>query len=520
MNSALKTESMLVYLSYSARMFKTSLDKKLPSALLRGAVFAALCALGTTAFIQTTPSEAATEGLKIPNLGESSTSLFSPEYEHQIGRMWLKAFRAQVPTVNDPLLQSYLENIVFELVSHSELQDRRIELVIADNPTINAFAVPGGVIGVHNGLWTYAQSEDEFATVIAHEIAHLSQRHFSRQIEMSQSQSGLNLAGLLAGIILAASVGTDAGMAAMTATQAIAQENQLRYSRSNEAEADRIGMKTLYAAGMDPYAAPSMFERMMAASRYSSSNRIPEFLRSHPLSEKRVADTKNRALQYPKQIRPVSLRYQLMRARVQLALAKAPEDAVEVFRNQLEGQPKSREAAIYGLVISLTAAGRADEAALNLDELWSKDSQRVEYVIAQADIELARGKPQRAIEVLEKRLQLSPNNHPLTMAYAHALQQSGQSHIAESVLSKHSKLRPNDPYVWYQLAEVQGLAGNIVGLHRSRAEFFILHGNLDQAQKQLTYALSLTKENFTLNAQINERLRQVIDMRAELDSEG
>jgi len=121
-----------------------------------------------------------TEDLKIPNLGESSTSLFSSEFEYNLGRSWLKAFRRQAPTVNDPLLYSYLESIVFDLVTHSDLQDRRIELVIVDNPNINAFAVPGGVIGVHTGLFQYAQTEDEFATVMAHEIAHLSQRHFSR----------------------------------------------------------------------------------------------------------------------------------------------------------------------------------------------------------------------------------------------------------------------------------------------------------------------------------------------------
>ncbi|MEY2909612.1 MAG: hypothetical protein RLZZ602_2135, partial [Pseudomonadota bacterium] len=115
-----------------------------------------------------------TENLKIPNLGESSTSLFSAEYEYQLGRSWLKVFRSQAPMVNDPLLYSYLESIVFDLVTHSDLQDRRIELVIVDNPNINAFAVPGGIIGVHNGLFQYAQTEDEFATVIAHEIAHLS----------------------------------------------------------------------------------------------------------------------------------------------------------------------------------------------------------------------------------------------------------------------------------------------------------------------------------------------------------
>lgn len=483
---------------------------KLRSALRHG-LLCGLIALGNA------PATAATEGLKIPNLGASSTSLFSADFEYQLGRDWLKMFRGQVPTVNDPLLYSYLENIVFELVTHSELQDRRIELVIVDNPTINAFAVPGGVIGVHNGLFQYAQTEDEFATVIAHEIAHLSQRHFSRGVELSQAQAPLNIAGLLAGILLAATAGTDAGMAALTATQAALQDQQLRYSRANEAEADRIGLRTLYAAGMDPYAAPTMFERMLAATRYSSSKYIPEFMRSHPLSEKRIADTRNRAMQYPRRIRPVNLDYQLMRARVANSLADTPEQAVAMFRDQLDGIPRSREAATYGLVLALTSAGRPDEAALTLDGIWSGSADRIAYVLADADIDLAQGEPKRAADKLARRLKLSPGNHPLTMAYAYALQQAGDAHIAEEVLVAQSKRKPNDPYLWYLLAEVQGLSGNIIGLHRARAEYFILNGNLDAAQRQLNYAVQLVNDDFTTSSLINERLRDISRMRAALD---
>ena len=462
-------------------------------------------------------SHGVTEDLKIPNLGESSTSLFSSEFEYNLGRSWLKAFRRQAPTVNDPLLYSYLESIVFDLVTHSDLQDRRIELVIVDNPNINAFAVPGGVIGVHTGLFQYAQTEDEFATVMAHEIAHLSQRHFSRGVELSQSQSPLNIAGLLAGILLAATAGTDAGLAAMTATQAALQDQQLRYSRANEAEADRVGLRLLYEAGLDPYAAPAMFERMLASTRYSSANRLPEFLRTHPLSEKRIADTRTRAMQYPKRIRPVSLQYQLMRARVAVSLAETPEEAVTMFKNQLQGNPRSREAAIYGLALALAKAGRPQEAALALDDIWADNEQRIEYVLADADIAIAGGKASLAAQKLERRLRVSPGNHPLTMAYAHALQQAGEPHLAEEVLIGQSRQKPNDPGLWYLLAEVQGLSGNIIGLHQSRAEYFILVGNLDAAQRQLSYALQLVGDDFTRSAQINERLSQIIDMRAALD---
>ena len=463
-------------------------------------------------------SSATSEELKLPKLGESSTSMFSAEFEHELGRAWLRIFRSQVPTIDDPLLFDYLENLIYQLVTHSKLEDRRIEIVIVDNPTINAFAVPGGVIGIHNGLLMWAQTEDELATVLAHEIAHLSQRHFSRGVEFQQKQQPLALAAMLASLVVMATVGGDAGMAALSATQAATQDSALRYSRGNEQEADRVGMQTMVDAGMDPHAAPAMFERMMQASRYSSGNRMPEFLRSHPLSENRIADTRNRARQYPKQIQEPNLSYQLMRARVVNELANTPEEAIQKFQGELEGTPRSREAAVYGLVLALTAAGRADEASLELDSIWSVAPDRLEYIIADAEIDMVRNRPDKAIDKLTRKLELSPGNHPLTMTYAHALMKNQQPHIAEEVLQKQSKLRPGDPGLWYLLAEVQGLSGNIVGLHQSRAEYFILNGNLDQAQKQLNYALKLTRDDYLTRAKLTQRIQDIASMRERMEN--
>ena len=463
------------------------------------------------------PVSAQTEELKLPNLGESSTSLFSKEFEHQLGQTWLRIFRSQAPTENDPLLFEYLENLIYELVTHSKLEDRRVELVVVNNASINAFAVPGGVIGVHNGLLLYAQTEDELATVLAHEIAHLSQRHFSRGVEFRKKQAPINLAAMLAGLVIMATAGGDAGMAAISASQALAQDSALRYSRSNEQEADRVGMQTLVDAGMDPHAAPAMFERMLQASRYTGGDRIPEFMRTHPLSENRIADTRNRARQYPKSIRPAKLEYQLMRARVVNQLANTSEEAVQRFRGELDGNPRSIEAARYGLVIALTNAGRADEAALELDSIWSGDPDRLEYLIADAEIDMLRAQPEKAVDKLLRQLNLSPGNHPLTMTYANALMKNQEPHIAEEVLVAQGKRRPTDPGLWYLLAEVQGLSGNIIGLHQSRAEYFILNGILDQAEKQLSYALKLVKNDYLTSAKINQRLKDVAEMRQQME---
>ncbi|MEE4660597.1 MAG: M48 family metalloprotease [Halieaceae bacterium] len=462
-------------------------------------------------------SAATPDDLKLPNLGESSTSLFSPEQEYQLGRAWLRVFRSQAPTLDDPLLQDYLEDLIYRLVTHSELQDRRIDVVIVDNPVINAFAVPGGVIGVHTGLLLYAQSEDELGTVLAHEIAHLSQRHFSRRIEHAQATQPITLAGLLAGAVLIATTGGAAGMAALSAAQAAAMDAQLRHSRSAEQEADRIGMQTMVKAGMDPHAAPAMFERMLQSSRYSSANRIPEFMRTHPLSESRIADTRNRARQYPKQVQPPSLSFQLMRARMQVHHADTPQRAAEMFRDSLDGQPLSEAGSRYGLALALIAAGRPAEAQQELDRLIVADPTRVEYVIAQAELDMSIGEAQSAARLLQRELKLYPGNHALTMAYARALLMNQQAHIAEEVLIEQSRVRPEDPGLWYLLAEVQGLSGNIAGLHQARAEYFILNGVLDEAERQLNYAMKLSKNDYHVAAQISQRLKDISNLRSRME---
>jgi predicted Zn-dependent protease len=454
--------------------------------------------------------------LKLPNLGESSTSLFSPEQEYQLGRAWLRSFRSQAPTIDDPLLQDYLEDLIYRLVTHSELQDRRIEVVIVDNPVINAFAVPGGVIGIHTGLLLYAQSEDELATVLAHEIAHLSQRHFSRGVEQQKNLIPLTLAGLLVSAVLIATTGGNAGLAALTATQAAALDARLRFSRSKEQEADRLGMQTLVNAGMDPHAAPAMFERMLYSSRYSRAEHIPEFMRTHPLSESRIADTRNRARQYPKIEYPPSLAFHLMRARMQVHHAETPQRAVARFRDSLDGDPLSEEADRYGLSLALTESGQPGAARKKLDRLLEENPQRLEYIVAEAKLDMSIGEAQSAIRSLQRELQLYPENHALTMAYAQALLMNDQAHIAEEVLLRQSHIKPGDPGLWYLLAEVEGLSGNIIGLHQARAEYFILNGNLDEAERQLNYAMNLSRNDYHTSAKISQRLKDVSEMRQKM----
>jgi predicted Zn-dependent protease len=455
--------------------------------------------------------------LKIPDLGSSAGTLFSAEYEHQIGRTWLKIFRSQVDVYEDPIMQRYLENLIFELVEFSELQDRRIEVVIVNNPTMNAFAVPGGVIGIHTGLFLHAQSEDQLASVLAHEIAHLSQRHFSRRVEFARTQQPLALAGLLAGLVLMATTGSDAGLAALSATQAATQDSSLRYSRSNEQEADRIGMQTLAKSGRNPGATPEMFEQMLRASRFASGSRIPEFLRTHPLSESRISDTRNRLRSYPAVPSKPSLDFHLMKAKVEVDLADSPETAVSQFKSRLEVPRDFHEADQYGLSLALAAAGRFNEAQAVMENLLRKRPSSQTYLMSLTDVAVKARDTQSILPRLARETRIHPENKALNLAYARALMTNQQAHIAEAVLEPLAKDIGNDPLLWYWLAEIQGLSGNIQGLHQSRGEYFLLHGVADEAEKQFRYALKLAQQDFVASSILEERLKAVYQFRDQLD---
>lgn len=466
-------------------------------------------ALLLAAWVQLALSQTqAKQEIELPQLGDSSSSVFSLNQEYQLGRAWLMAFRNQVDVVTDPLLQEYIEELSYNLATHSELKDRRLDIVVVNNRTINAFAVPGGVIGVHNGLLLESKTEAQLASVLSHELGHLSQRHFARSVEAQQRNAIPNMAGLLAGIILAATAGGDAGIAAITATQAASLQNQLRFSRLHEQEADRVGMQTLIRADIDPGATAGMFEIMQQASRYSGS-RPPEFLLSHPVTESRINDARNRARQYPRKMYTDNPRFQLMKARVELSFIDHPKEAVKHFRSKLKSGGHFPDADQYGLVLALTANGDYREAQQRLDTLRESSPGELCYLIAQAELDISSGQLQQAITLLNNALALAPGNHPLTMTLADALLKANQPHRAEQILKAHSARKPNDPYVWYLLAETHGLAGNIIGVHRARAEYFVLNGVLDRATRQLGYALPLAKQDKLTTIKIRERIAQI-----------
>lgn len=448
----------------------------------------------------------------LPDFGESN--IVSLPQERMLGRAWLMSFRRQVPAVTDPIIQEYMEDLIYRLAAGSELKERRLELIVVHNASINAFAVPGGVVGVHDGLLLAADTESQLASVLGHELAHLSQRHFARGAEERQKSTQASLLGLLGGLVMVAAGATDAGMGTMMGSQAAAQQSSLRYSRLFEQEADRIGMQNMERVGFDPRGAGGMFENMQAASR-SYGSRPPEFLLTHPLTASRISDAKNRARQFPKRMYEESLNYQLIRQRIELSYFEDDKKAVAHFREKRAKGGKHAEAAQYGLILALTQAGELEEAAKLLKPLRSFSPDNIIYAIADAGVDIARGEFERSLATIDQYLNLMPGNYPLTMARVEAETRRGNLRKAEAQLWSLSRRRPRDPHVWYELAELQGLNDQIFYLHQSRARYFLLTGRLGQAEQQLQYALPLAVD-YVAAERIKTELRGVTQMRKAL----
>ncbi|HEY8331685.1 MAG TPA: M48 family metalloprotease [Pseudomonas sp.] len=438
----------------------------------------------------------------LPSLGDASSSIVSPDQEHQLGRAWLNVLRGQVKSLSDPLLEDFIENSVYRLAETSQLQDRRLVFVLLDSPQLNAFAAPGGVIGVNGGLFLHAQTEGEYASVLAHELAHLSQRHFARGLEEQKRMQVPLMAAMLAGVVAAAAGAGDAGIAAIASTQAAAVQAQRSFSRQNEQEADRIGILNLQQAGYDPNAMPSMFERLMRQYRYTRMP--PEFLLTHPVSESRVADTRNRAEQLAGGGNTDTLNYQLMRARVQLLYESSPGLAAKRFRALLDENP-NLDAARYGLTLAQIKNGQLKEAASSLQPLLAKAPNDIVYNLAQAQLDVAANRPDAASQRLQRLLGLYPDNYPLRQYQAEVLLKQNRPAEAEKRLDALLKERPGDAELWYQQAETRGLSGNIIGVHQARAEYFALTGDYDQALEQLDFARRRASSNFQLAARIDAR---------------
>ena len=440
--------------------------------------------------------------LSLPELGDRVSGVVSSDQEKIIGNEFLKQVYSQAPLISDPLIQEYSELLVYRLSEYSQVKDRNFNVLLIDDNSLNAFAAPGGVIGINGGLFLNAQNEGQFASVITHELAHLSQRHFARNILNSQDN---NIASILVMVsAVAAAVATNNPTAFM-AGPAFLQQQSLRYSRLFEREADRVGFNNLINAEYDPSSMGEMFEQM-AKLRRLAGDKIPEFLLTHPISSSRVTDAFNAADQVETPFNTKnSLNYEFIRGRLQIRYEDIPLNSVRKMKGLLEKDPYSNENR-YALSLAYKISGQHKEALKIINSLIIENPKNLILVNTKAEILLDEGKSEDALEVVNIFLNISPKNYPLSVLKAKILAYDKKLFAAEELIRDQLLRRNNDPYLWLYLSEVQRDSKNVIGYHQSRAEYYLLLGQYEDALNQLQFALKLTESNFQVSESIMTKI--------------
>lgn len=445
---------------------------------------------------------------ELPDFGDSSQSVLSQANEEKLGEAFFRKLRRQVTIVDDPEVESYIQNIGYRLASNTKQDEVRFTFFVVDDPSVNAFAGPGGFIGINSGLITTAQSESELAAVLAHEIAHVTQRHISRTIELREQTSAALLAGLAAAILLGTQH-SEAGAASAAVLQGRAAQSFLDFSRANELEADRISIELMAAAGLDPRAVPQFFERLQEMSKYSTQS--PEFLSTHPVTTARIAESRARADIYPFRQHTSSIGFYLIRSKLQVSAHKSAREALVQFEKKLaSGKYISELGANYGLTLSLLNSGNLDRAAIVIEKLIAKHPERISFYDTSAKIETKRGNLEKALLIYEDNLELYPDSKVLVRGYTEVLILNNRPQAAISQLEQYSKHHSLDGRMYQLAARAHKETGNARGAHAALAEYYYHEGLLSEAAHQLELAARAPgHSNFYTNSRIEARLEEI-----------
>ncbi len=454
----------------------------------------------------------------LPDFGDPSGSIMSPEDEHRLGQAFMRSVNRVMKIETDPLLISYIESLGARLAANSGDANQPFSFFIVRDPVVNAFAGPAGNIGVHTGLILTTQSESELASVIAHEIAHVTQKHLVRTFDMASGMGLATTAAVIAALVLgAASKNSNMGRAAAIGVQAGMMQKQINFTRENEKEADNIGIKTLAKSNFDPRAMPTFFMRLGKVNMAYESHQLPEFLRTHPISKNRMADSMGRAESYPYKQYKDSKDYHLTYATLRERKFKNPGQAINFFKKTLaEGRYRDADAQRYGLTIAYIHAHQYQNALKQVDMLLAKNPNKVHYLIAKSEILYQTKQIKQAISILKQGLRTHPGNYPLTVHYANALMHSGQASKAEKLLENLIRIRPHDPSIYKLAAVAAGKAKHNSQGHYFLAEHHYLSGDLTSAQRQLEVALNNPSNNYYINAKMAARLKEIKQEKADL----
>ena len=449
----------------------------------------------------------------LPELGDVSADVLSPHMERRVGEQAMREIQRDPQYVDDAELAFYINTLGQRLVGASPDARQDFEFFFVRDNTINAFAMPGGFVGVNTGLIIAAQTESEAAAVLAHEIAHVTQHHIARMVgKQSQSSVPTLVAVLVA--MLASRGRPDLAQGALATITARNIQSQLDYSRDFEREADRVGFQNLQQAGFDVHAMPSFFERLQKSSRIYENN-APAYLRTHPLTSERIADMENRAQNAIYRQTPDSLEFHLVRAKLRSELGTTRE-AVALAEEQLrEHRYASEIGARYGYVSALLRAGDTARAEAELVKLRKFAEPHPMIELLAARVKSARNDRAGARDLLRAALARFPNYRPLRYAYVDVLQALGAHADAITSLADMVKNYPRDARLYGLQAKSFAALGRRLPLHQALAEQYYLEGAISAAIDQLQLAQKSGDGDFYQLSSVEARLRQLRTQQAE-----
>ena len=434
--------------------------------------------------------------VELPLIGDRLSGAVSQTEEEILGRQFLRDLKRETKILYDPIVQEWTELFIYKIGESSKVNKKAFELLIIEDNNLNAFAAPGGIIGVNAGLYKYSDNEAQFASVIAHELAHLSQRHFARQVLENSDRSNANMATLLASIVVAVATRSPA---AVIGGQGIIATQSLRYSRLYESEADREGFVTLDKAGYRTQEMSEMFRNMQEVRRLSGDN-VPEFLLTHPITTRRITESRERARQSDESGIIDTLNFRLIKQRVRFLMT----DNLSI--RALENEKYDSDDGKYFSALLERKKLNFSKSIEILEELEKKypDNLIIKTTIAETYTE--SGNIGKSKSYTQDLLEISLGNYPLSYNLANAHIMEDNFLAAEQILEDIKFYRPVDINLLKDLSEVQLKSNNLLGYHLTNSEYLFYSGRYEEALRDLQRARSIATNNFKIREIITERI--------------
>ena len=445
----------------------------------------------------------------LPDLGSAGDAALSPQMERRIGESIVRDIRFREPSyLEDPEIADYLAGLGERLAQATPGTRHDFEFFVMRDHTLNAFALPGGFVGVHTGLISASETESELASVLAHEIAHVTQRHIARMLGQ-QDQMQLPVLVALAAAVLLGRSRPDLAMGAAAAAQAGAVQATLAYSRDFEREADRVGLAALETAGFDARAMSAFFERMQRSMRVGDDGSMPGYLRTHPVTTERIADSQNKAAAMPYRQHLDSAEFHLVRAKLRADTGDAREAVAHFEASVRERRYAAESAARYGLTSALLRARRAREAEAQLKLARGAGAAGPMIETLAARIKQAQGEHAAAARLLAEARERYPRSRPVLYSHLAALQESGGNARAAEQLGDAVRLHPRDARLRALQAKSYAALGKRFLQHQAQAEVYALQGSLPAAIEQLELARRSGDADFYQLSVVDARLKEL-----------